>query len=162
MLSFLGAILVGTILLSLPLATQGGDKVPLVDRVFTATSATCVTGLVVKETASWAPFGKLVIMLLFQAGGLGIMTFSTLFAIILGRKITVRDDLVVKGTLGRGGSRNLTTLVLYIVFIVFFFEALGAGALFWRWRKVAKRAKVPKRAAWGSGYLFMPRGPSPS
>lgn len=135
-LSFLVAILIGTILLSLPSATRGGQEVSLVDRIFTATSATCVTGLVVKDTTSWAPFGRGIIMLLFQAGGLGIMTFSTLFAIILGRKITITDDLVIKGTLGRHGIKNLKTLVLYIVAIVFLFEALGASLLFLRWRAI--------------------------
>jgi len=135
-LSFLGAILVGTILLSLPIATQQGDTIPLVDRIFTATSATCVTGLVVKETASWSSFGRIVIMLLFQTGGIGIMTFSTLFAIILGRKVTIRDDLVVKGTLGQKGIKNLKTLILYIVVIVILFETIGAGLLYMRWRAI--------------------------
>lgn len=135
-LSFLAAIVVGTILLSLPIATQAGDRVALVDRVFTATSATCVTGLVVKDTASWTPFGRLVIMFLFQAGGLGIMTFSTLFGIILGKKMTLREDLVVKGTLGHYGFKSLRTLILYIVIIVFLFEAVGAALLFLRWRAI--------------------------
>ncbi len=133
-LSFLGAILLGTILLSLPFSTHEGDKVSLVDRLFTATSATCVTGLVVKETASWTLFGRLVIMALFQAGGLGIMTFSTLFAILLGRRITISENLVMKGTIGQHGVKNLRKLILYIVSMVFIFEAIGAVLLFMRWR----------------------------
>jgi len=135
-LSFLCAILVGTALLSLPLATYGGDQVSLIDRVFTATSATCVTGLIVKEPVSWTPFGRVVIMLLFQIGGLGIMTFSVLFAIVLGRKITLTNDLVLKGTLGQRGFKNLKTLVFYIASTVFTIEAIGALALFFRWRAI--------------------------
>ena len=119
----------GSILLSLPIATYEGDRVPLIDRVFTATSATCVTGLVVKDTASWTPFGRIVIMLLFQAGGLGIMTFSTLFAIILGRRLTIREGIAVKGTLGQYGIKNLKTLVLYIIFIVIFSLVLVGVAI---------------------------------
>lgn len=132
--SFLAAIIAGTILLSLPFAAQAGDKVSIVDRLFTATSATCVTGLTVKDTGSWAPFGKFVIMLLFQTGGLGIMTFSTFFVIMLGRKVTIKDNLVVRGTIGQYGIKNFKTLILYIAAIVFMFESLGALALFLRWR----------------------------
>ena len=81
-LSFLGAIICGTILLSLPGATNAPEKISLVDSLFTATSATCVTGLTVQDTGTYfSGFGKIVIFMLFQAGGLGIMTFSTLFAI---------------------------------------------------------------------------------
>ena len=135
-LSFLGAIIVGTVLLSLPIAAQEGDNVSLIDRLFTATSATCVTGLVVRDTASWAPFGKIVIMVLFQTGGLGIMTFSTLFAIMLGRRITIREDLAVKGALGQRGIKDIKSLILHIIFIVFSFEAAGAALLFFRWRAI--------------------------
>lgn len=134
--SFLGAILAGTILLSLPLAAYEGDSVPLIDRVFTATSATCVTGLVVKDTDTWTPFGRLVIMLLFQAGGLGIMTFSVFFAIILRRRLTLKEDIAVKGTIGPYGIKNLRSLVVHIIAIVFLFEALGAGLLYARWRAI--------------------------
>ncbi len=135
-LSFFCAIVAGTILLSLPFATHEGDNVAFVDRLFTATSATCVTGLVVKETASWSGFGRLVIMFLMQAGGLGIMTFSIFFAIALGRKITIREDLVVKGTLGPYGARNLRKVLLHIVLIVFSVELIGAILLFLRWRAI--------------------------
>ena len=128
--------MVGTVLLSLPFATQPGDKVTLIDRLFTATSATCVTGLVVKDTATWTRFGQTVIMVLFQIGGLGIMTFSTLFAIILGRRISMKENLAVAGTLGRDGLKSVTSLIRHIISIVLLFEALGAVSLFLRWRAV--------------------------
>ncbi len=135
-LSFLCAITVGALLLSLPFAVPAGSRVTLVDRLFTATSAVCVTGLVVREPASWSPFGRVVIMLLFQVGGLGIMTFSTLFAVLLGRQVTLRENIVVKGAFGERGITNLKTLLFYIASIVFLVESAGALLLFLRWRAI--------------------------
>src|SRR3989449_5015979 len=88
-------ILAGTFLLSLPVASAAGRPVPLLTALFTATSATCVTGLVVVDTATYfSLFGQLVIMLLIQLGGLGYMTVATLMAMIIGRRIGLRDRLV--------------------------------------------------------------------
>ncbi len=87
-ISFLSVIIAGTLLLLLPASTS--QQIPLIDALFTATSATCVTGLIVTDTgSSFTPLGQGVIMLLFQLGGLGIMTFSTIFALMLGRRITI-------------------------------------------------------------------------
>ena len=94
-LSFLSVIIIGALLLSLPIATTGAGRATLIDSVFTATSATCVTGLIVKDTGNFfSPFGRLVILCLIQAGGLGIMTFSTMFAILLGRKLSMSQNRV--------------------------------------------------------------------
>lgn len=132
--SFLAVILVGTLLLSLPLATQSGKSLPLVDSLFTATSATCVTGLIVRDTgAHFSGFGKLIILVLLQMGGLGIMTFSTLFAILLGRKLTIKQDLVIQRTMAPNKVQNLSTLIKYILFITFGIEFLGALCLALRW-----------------------------
>jgi len=137
-LSFLAAIIVGTILLSLPISTTQTDKVAFVDRVFTATSATCVTGLVVKDTNSWAPFGQIVIMVLFQMGGLGIMTLSTLFAILLGRKLTISHGVVIQGALNQHSAQGIKKLLFYIVFITFGVEAIGTLLLYLRWSKLGE------------------------
>lgn len=121
-------------LLSLPLATQSGKRLSLIDSLFTATSATCVTGLIVKDTGtyfSW--FGRLVILVLLQMGGLGIMTFSTLFAIILGRKLTIKHDVVIQRTMAPNKVQNLTTLIIYILLITLGIELLGAVCLAVRW-----------------------------
>ncbi len=81
-LSFAGAIIIGTLLLMLPQATISGGNASAVDALFTATSATCVTGLIVKDTAGYfSIFGQLVILFLIQIGGLGIMTFSVFLAL---------------------------------------------------------------------------------
>ena len=135
-ISFLCAILIGAALLSLPFATKTGVRMPFIDSFFTATSATCVTGLIVRDTGRYfSGFGKLVILVLLQIGGLGIMTFSTLFAIALGRKLTIKDDLVIQRTMGPNRVQNLTTLIKYILFITFGTELLGAGLLALRWSK---------------------------
>ena len=92
---FGSAILIGAILLTLPIASEDGTATNFLDALFTATSAVCVTGLVVVDTAThWSTFGELIIMLLIQVGGLGIMTFAGLFAILLGKKIGLKERLV--------------------------------------------------------------------
>jgi len=136
--SFLCAIAVGTILLSLPLATTSGTRTPLIDSLFTATSATCVTGLIVRDTGTYfSGFGRLVILVLLQIGGLGIMTFSTLFAIFLGRKLTIKEDVVIQRTMAPNKVQNLATLIKYILFITFGIELLGAALLALRWARVS-------------------------
>ena len=135
-LSFLCAIVIGTILLSLPFAVKDGNKISLVDSLFTATSATCVTGLIVKDTGSFfSPFGKIVILALFQIGGLGIMTFSTLFAIALGRKLTIRENVVIRRALNQQKVENLKDLIKYILAITLGVELIGAALLFLRWTR---------------------------
>ncbi|MDP8258413.1 MAG: potassium transporter TrkG [Candidatus Aadella gelida] len=134
-LSFLCVIILGTAVLSLPMATSGTEKLSITDSLFTAASATCVTGLVVKDTGTtFTPFGKWVIFALFQAGGLGIMTFSTLFAVLLGRKIGFRETDIIKGTLDNHNILGLKKLITYILGITFAAEGLGALFLFVRWK----------------------------
>ncbi|MFC1480023.1 TrkH family potassium uptake protein [Candidatus Omnitrophota bacterium] len=136
-LSFLCVILLGTIVLSLPQATHAPGRMSLVDSLFTATSATCVTGLTVKETGSFfSTFGKWVIFALFQAGGLGIMTFSTLFAVMLGRKIGLRETDVVRSTLEGRNILGMKKLIMYILGITVAAEIVGASCLFLRWRAI--------------------------
>lgn len=136
-LSFLCAIFLGAIALSLPLATQETGRMSFIDSLFTATSATCVTGLIVKDTPNYfTPFGKTIIFVLFQAGGLGIMTFSTLFAVILGRRIGLREGEVFRNTFGKQNIIGLKKLIAYILGITFIVELAGASLLFLRWRAV--------------------------
>lgn len=132
--SFLVAICVGTTLLSLPIATADHQRLGLIDALFTATSATCVTGLIVKDTGSFfSAFGRVVILVLFQAGGLGIMTLSTLFAILLGRKLTIKENVVIRSTMDQQKIEGLTTLIKYILLVTFGIEFIGALLLFLRW-----------------------------
>ena len=91
MMSFAGVILIGTVLLMLPSASVRGRVTPFTDALFTATSATCVTGLIVQDTGDYfSLFGQLVILILIQIGGLGIMTISTAFALIMGKRLTLK------------------------------------------------------------------------
>lgn len=128
--SFLVAIIVGTILLSLPFSTTEGS-IPFVDALFTATSAVCVTGLIVKDTpVDFTPAGQVVILFLFQLGGLGIMTFSTLVILAAGGRISIRDRLLVQSGYHPGIPRNFSSLVRNLFAFTLVIEAVGAALLF--------------------------------
>ncbi len=132
-LGFFLMVCVGTILLSLPYATASGRSTPFIDALFTATSAVCVTGLIVRDTAThWSLFGKTIILLLIQAGGLGIMTMTTLFALLLGRQITLRGRIIAQEALGGTSGAGIARLVLVIVLVTISIEALGGSILFLR------------------------------
>src|SRR5688500_2238866 len=99
-LGFAILILIGTCLLTLPIATVDGNGLSFLNALFTATSATCVTGLVVVDTGStFTTFGQLVILSLIQIGGLGFMTFATFFFFLLGKKISLKDRLLLQESL---------------------------------------------------------------
>ena len=124
-------IAIGTALLMLPFATQSGDPTPFVDALFTATSAACVTGLVVLDTGThWSAFGQVVIMLLIQAGGFGIMAGSTLFlSMVIGRRTTLRNRVIVQESLGGLQLGNVTWIVKRIAIFTLVVEGVGAVIL---------------------------------
>ncbi|MEO3772802.1 potassium transporter TrkG [Micromonospora sp. B9E7] len=127
---FAAAVAVGTGLLSLPAATESGQRAAVVDAVFTATSAVCVTGLVTVDTSGyWSRFGEIVILALIQAGGLGIMTLATLFTVLLAGRLGLRGRLLAQvetKTLGLGDIRRL---VRNIVLFSLLSEAVAAVVL---------------------------------
>ncbi len=126
-------ILVGTLLLNTSYATKTGEQIGLLNALFTATSATCVTGLTVVNTAeTFSDFGHLVIIILIQMGGLGFMTMSSLLAVILRRKITYRDRLTIKEQLNLDTRTGLVRFVIYVAKITFIIEAVTALALSFR------------------------------
>ena len=93
-LLFLAAIALGTVVLMIPVASASGEPTSVVTALFTATSAVAVTGLVVVDTGTyWSAFGQVVIMVLFQIGGLGIMTAATLLGLMAGRGFGLRDRM---------------------------------------------------------------------
>ncbi len=146
-LGFAGAIAVGTVLLSLPVAWQPGVRVGLVDAFFTATSALCVTGLVVRDTAStWSPFGQVVILLLIQMGGLGIMTMSTLLALLLGKRIFLQQRLLLQEALGSLDLGGVVRITRYILLTALTVEAVGAALLTLRF--LLEPGTPPGRALW--------------
>jgi trk system potassium uptake protein TrkH len=119
---FLIAIAIGTVLLSLPIATADGVRAPFLTALFTATSAVAVTGLVVVDTGTyWSPFGQAAILLMFQIGGLGIMTAATLFGLLAGRGFGLHDRIatqVERGRLERGDALSVLKLVFGITIAV--------------------------------------------
>ncbi len=136
-LSFLCAILAGAGILSLPAATAGPGRIPFIDSLFTSTSAVCVTGLIVADTGTtFSALGTWVILALFQIGGLGIMTFSMLFAVLMGRKIGFSETDVIRSSVDKHSVIGLEKLIKYIVVIALSVELVGAGLLFLRWSSV--------------------------
>ncbi len=124
--SFVLAILFGTFLLMLPIATVDGKGLSFVDALFTATSATCVTGLVVVDTGSFLThFGQLVVLFLIQAGGLGIMTLSAFFAVAFGVRMSLRGKLILQDALNFYDMDTLGSLLVHIFLFTFVIEAFG-------------------------------------
>lgn len=123
-LGFAAAILVGTGLLSLPIATASGRSASFIDALFTSTSAVCVTGLIVVDTPTyWSSFGQVVILLLIQLGGLGIMIFAALIGLVLARKLSVRSRLNTAAEAKSVGYDDVRGLVLGVVLISLVIEA---------------------------------------
>ncbi len=131
MLSFIAVITVGAILLMLPASSNNGTVTPFVDALFTSTSATCVTGLTVVDTPThFSIFGQIVILLLIQIGGLGIMTISTAFALLMGQRLTLKLENVMHSVVGETQTVNLFELLKNIIFVTLSIEAIGAAVLF--------------------------------
>lgn len=128
---FLGLIVIGSLLLMLPVASNNHEATPVVDVVFTATSAVCVTGLVTVDTADhWSPFGQAVILFLIQAGGFGFMTGTTLFLLAFGRRITLRERLLISESMGLDRLGGLTAIVWQMALFTFVIEAAGAAIFY--------------------------------
>ena len=133
-LGFTVVILFGALILTLPQATQDGLGLPFLNAVFTSTSAVCVTGLVVVDTGTtFSVFGQWVILFLIQVGGLGFMTFATLIAFILGKKITLKERLVLQEALNQVSVEGIVRLTKSVLLISFTIEAIGALILTLRW-----------------------------
>jgi trk system potassium uptake protein len=132
--SFAGTILVGTVLLTLPAATAERQGTALLDALFTATSAVCVTGLIVLDTPKhFSTFGQVVLMGLMQVGGLGIMTFSTFLAIALRRRMGLQDRVIMQDLLEERNIETLKSMIVGILKMTFGIEAIGALVLTWAW-----------------------------
>ncbi|MDD2579076.1 MAG: potassium transporter TrkG [Eubacteriales bacterium] len=133
LVSFILVIAIGTLLLSLPFATVSGRSSGLLTALFTATSATCVTGLVIHDTAIyWSAFGKGTILALIQIGGLGLVTVTTFFYILLRRKASLRTMIVAQESVANFEFSDVLHLIRRIVLITFSVELAGAVLLAWR------------------------------
>ena len=129
-LGFAAMIATGTLLLSLPIASQNGQSVGLVNALFTATSANCVTGLVVADTfRQWTVFGQVVILLLIQLGGLGLTVLLTAGMVVLRRRISLQSRLVVQAAFNQDNTGGMVRLVQLVLRVTLTFELAGAVLL---------------------------------
>ncbi len=129
--SFLTLILIGTLFLLVPECHAEGSKITFLDCLFTSTSSVCVTGLVVVDTATdWSRLGQIVILILFQLGGIGIVTFGALFALLLGQKISFRQRALLKEQYGQAAVINILHIIPVVAGTTLVIEALGAVLLY--------------------------------
>ena len=127
--TFLGIILIGTILLTLPVSSRDGQSAGVMTALFTATSATCVTGLVLADTwTQWSNFGQVVILMMIEVGGLGFMSAASLAYFSLRRKISIQQQLVMAEAIGS----NMNDVVEHqkrLLIRAFTVEGIGAVIL---------------------------------
>ena len=126
-LSFFALILFGAILLDLPIASANGERIGFLNAFFTSTSASCVTGLIVANTATqWTAFGKVIIIILIQIGGLGTMVFLSLIAMALNKRIGISERRIIKEQTNADTSKGIIRLVIYIIKFSLAVELIGA------------------------------------
>lgn len=126
-LGFLGTIFIGALILCLPFSSADGCFTPFIDALFTSTTSVCVTGLVVVNTAShWSLFGKIIILILIQLGGLGIVSFVTGIMMVTGSRITLSDRLLLEDALNLSTLKGLIRFLKFIFRGTFLIEIIGA------------------------------------
>ena len=126
-LGFLGIILLGSLLLTLPAASAGPGRIPWFDALFTSTSAVCVTGLVVRDTGTaYSTFGHVVLLLLIELGGLGFMTFATLLFRLMGRAFTMRDRIIIREAMNEDNMGGMVNMVMWVARSAFSVQLAGA------------------------------------
>jgi len=129
-LSFGALILLGTLLLSHPFSHEQNINLTLLDAFFTATSAVCVTGLIVVDTPNtFSTFGEIVILLLIQLGGIGIVTFATVFIVLMGHRVSYQNRLILREHFALRGSGQVLSLAWMIIKLTLAFELIGAAFL---------------------------------
>lgn len=129
-LGFATVILCGALLLMLPISSRSGGVTPFIDALFTATSATCVTGLTTVNTAQhWTPFGQFVILVMIETGGLGFMSLPVFFFMIARKKINLRTRMILKDSLNLEQMNGSVNLMRYILLTSVIIQGLGSIAL---------------------------------
>ncbi len=126
-LGFASLILLGALLLNLPMATANNNSIGFINALFTSASAVCVTGLVVVNTGEFfSTFGHVIIIILIQMGGLGFMTMATFGALLIRKKIGLKERLVIKEQLNLESLTGLVKLIKYVIIVTLSIEAIGA------------------------------------
>ena len=127
LISFLIVILVGSILLSLPISVKNGVNINFIDVLFTATTSTCVTGLVTVPTYStWSLFGQIIILILIQIGGLGVVAFMSAFMIIINKKLKLKDYQLIQDAFNLNTMSGLKKFIKHVFLGTLFIELIGA------------------------------------
>lgn len=126
-LGFIAVIVIGGIILSLPISSRSGEPTNFLDSIFTSTSAVCVTGLITLNTSThWNTFGQTVIMTLIEIGGLGFMSFAVLISLILRKKITLRERLIMQEAMNTFSIQGLVRMVKYVLIFTVSVQFFGA------------------------------------
>lgn len=126
-IGFFILILIGGIILSLPISSASGESTNLLDSIFTSTSAVCVTGLITLDTGThFSVFGQVIIITLIEIGGLGFMSFATMIAVILGKKITLKDRLIMQEALNAFSIEGMVKMVKYVLGFTLLTQLFGA------------------------------------
>src|SRR3990172_2450777 len=157
-MSFIIVISLGTFFLSFPISAAHG-KLAFLDALFTATSATCVTGLVVVDTGTtFSLFGQILVLILIQVGGIGIITFSTYFAYLVIGKLSVREHIIAEEAIGRGPFPKIGRLFSVVVTSTFIIEIIGAVILFLAFSRYWPSSKAAYLAVFHSIAAFCNAG----
>lgn len=141
--SFALVVLFGTLLLALPVVTNDGKSIALIDAFFIASSAVCVTGLSPIDVSTKFNFlGQLVLLLLMQIGGLGLMTFTTSLYFFFGQRLPITERLSIQETFHKGPATQIRKLISYILVFTFTLEAIGAALLFIYWTAIGQFSSI--------------------
>ena len=127
MMSFIVVIIIGSLLLTLPISSSNNQSVNYIDALFTATTSTCVTGLVTVPTYStWSFFGQLVILMLIQIGGLGVVAFMAAFMIMINKKFKLKDYQLIQDAFNLNTMSGLKKFIKQVFLGTFIIEGIGA------------------------------------
>jgi trk system potassium uptake protein TrkH len=152
---FFGLIWIGAILLSMPFSSSDGHSIGLLNALFTSVSAVCVNGLTVLDTGTdFSVVGQIIIMVLIQVGGIGFMTLGVMVAILLGKKIGLKQRLIIQQTTQSTSAQGLVKLSLYMVLIVFVFESIATLILTLHWQSELGLGKAAYYALFHSVSAF--------
>jgi trk system potassium uptake protein TrkH len=139
---FLACICLGTIVLYLPFSWGGAQRLPLIDALFTATSAVCVTGLITVDTPTYSILGRIMILILIQAGGLGIITFSTIYLARPRGRISLIRHRIIRGYYLESSGLSTMAIIRRIVAVTLSFELVGTLVLYRAFRSTVPESRL--------------------
>ncbi|MCI6649827.1 MAG: Trk family potassium uptake protein, partial [Lachnospiraceae bacterium] len=129
-LGFAAVILIGALILMLPISSRSGEMTGFMDSLFTSTSAVCVTGLVVKDTACyWSFFGQVIILILIQIGGIGVITMASVVSLLAGKKISLMQRQTIQNALSTPQVGGSVRLIRFVIKVTAMIETAGAVLL---------------------------------